>query len=62
MKILIINHFPLTGSGSGVYVQNIINSLKKKNHEISVIMPSNSKSYLEIDGVNMHPVYFKKDE
>lgn len=62
MKILIINHFPLTGSGSGVYVQNIINSLKKKNHEITVIMPSNSKSYLEIEGVKMHPVYFTKDE
>lgn len=62
MKILIINHFPLNGSGSGVYVQNIINSLKKKNHEICVIVPSNSTSYLEIDGVKMHPVYFTGNE
>ncbi len=25
IKILLLNHFPLTGSGSGVYTQNTIN-------------------------------------
>lgn len=30
MKILLINHFPLEGSGSGVYTKNIAKSLTKR--------------------------------
>lgn len=30
MRVLLINHFPLQGSGSGVYVTNIAKSLQKK--------------------------------
>ena len=30
MNILLINHFPLEGSGSGVYTQNIAKYLAKK--------------------------------
>lgn len=62
MKILLINHFPLEGSGSGVYTQNIAKFLAKKGHEVTVIMPENKTNYLEIEGVKMHPVFFKKDE
>lgn len=62
MKILIINHFPLEGSGSGIYSQNIAISLMKKGHDVTVIMPVNTKNYLKIDGIKMHPVFFKDKE
>ena len=61
MNILLINHFPLEGSGSGVYTQNIAKYLAKKGHNVTVIMPENKTNYLKIDGVKMHPVYFKKE-
>lgn len=32
MKILVINHSPLIGSGSGIYTMNIAKSLKKVLH------------------------------
>lgn len=62
MNILLINHFPLEGSGSGVYTQNIAKYLAKKGHNVTVIMPENKTNYLRINGVKMHPVYFKKEE
>ena len=37
MKVLLINHFPLQGSGSGIYTMNIANELMKKGHEVFVI-------------------------
>jgi glycosyltransferase involved in cell wall biosynthesis len=37
MKILLINHFPLQGSGSGIYTMNIAQELVKEGHEIFVI-------------------------
>ena len=43
MKILLMNHFPLTGSGSGVYTKNIADALVKKGHEVCIIMPENEK-------------------
>lgn len=59
MKILLINHFPLTGSGSGVYTKNIAHSLIKKGHEVCIIMPENIKVQSNEDGIKIHPVYFK---
>jgi len=37
MKILLINHFPLQGSGSGIYTMNIARELVKENHQVLVI-------------------------
>ncbi len=37
MKILLINHFPLQGSGSGIYTMNIARELVKENHLVMVI-------------------------
>ena len=37
MKVLLINHFPLQGSGSGIYTMNIANELVKKGHSVFVI-------------------------
>lgn len=37
MKVLLINHFPLQGSGSGIYTLNIAGELLKAGHEVFVI-------------------------
>ena len=62
MRILILNHFPLVGSGSGVYVSDIAKSLQKKGHQVCIIMPENTTKISYIDNVKIHPVFFKKDE
>lgn len=62
MKILLVNHFPLVGSGSGVYVANIAQNLVKKGHEVCIIMPENTTKIKEIPNVKIHPVYFKREE
>lgn len=54
-----MNHFPLTGSGSGVYTKNIADSLIKKGHEVCIIMPENTKTSLLENNIKIHPVYFK---
>ena len=62
MKILLINHFPLTGSGSGVYTTNIAKSLVNKGHEVCIIMPENETNFNIGGGIKLHPVYFYKEE
>ena len=37
MKVLLINHFPLQGSGSGIYTLNIAQELMKEGHDVFVI-------------------------
>jgi len=59
IKILLMNHFPLTGSGSGVYTKNIADSLIKKGHEVCIIMPENTEVPLLQNKIKIHPVYFK---
>ena len=59
MRILMMNHFPLTGSGSGVYTMNVARALTRKGHEVCVIMPENEKlDSLDDSGIKLHPVYF----
>lgn len=43
MRVLIINHFPLEGSGSGIYTQNVADVLLKLGHEIMVIAPDHKQ-------------------
>ena len=62
MKILLINHFPLQGSGSGVYVANIAKSLVKKGHEACIISPENTSYFSDLKGIKLHPVFFKHKE
>ena len=47
MKILLINHLPLVGSGSGVYTTNLAKTLQKMGHEICIIMPENETKNVE---------------
>lgn len=39
MKILMPNHFPLQGSGSGIYTLNVATELVNAGHEVIVIAP-----------------------
>lgn len=43
MKILIPNHFPLEGSGSGVYTENLARELVKSGHEVQLIVPEQER-------------------
>ena len=60
MKILLTNHFPLAGSGSGVYVENIAKNLAKQGHDVCIIMPENTTKIKKLDKIKVHPVYFKR--
>ena len=42
MKILMPNHFPLQGSGSGIYTMNVAQELLKAGHEVEVIVPEHA--------------------
>lgn len=39
MRVLLPNHFPLEGSGSGIYTQNVARELEGKGHKAMVICP-----------------------
>ena len=58
MRILMINHFPLEGSGSGTYTKNLATQLVKLGHEVCVILPVNTADIPQYEGVRLHPVFF----
>ena len=62
MRVLLINHFPLEGSGSGVYTANVATSLKKLGHEVKVIFPTNIRVDSDFYGYGVRPVYFSGDD
>ncbi|MEA1940320.1 MAG: glycosyltransferase family 4 protein [Candidatus Caldatribacteriota bacterium] len=39
MRILLVNHFPLEGSGSGIYTKNLAQELSRMGHKVKVIFP-----------------------
>ena len=43
MRVLLTNHFPLEGSGSGIYTQNVARELTQKNHDALVITPAHDE-------------------
>lgn len=61
MRILYINHFPLAGSGSGVYTANLAKSMKRRGHEAAIIFSENREEYEHYEGIELYPVYFKND-
>lgn len=62
MNVLLINHFPLEGSGSGTYTKNIAINLAKKGHKVCVVMPENETDYIRYDNIDIYPVYFTYKE
>lgn len=57
MRVLLTCHFPLTGSGSGVYTLNVAHALAKKGHDVRIIMPENQEPD-EYTDFGVHPIYF----
>lgn len=39
VRILILNHFPLEGSGSGIYTKNLARELSEMGHQVKVVFP-----------------------
>ncbi|MDR0491617.1 MAG: glycosyltransferase family 4 protein [Oscillospiraceae bacterium] len=62
MRVLMINHFPIEGSGSGTYTRNIAVHLMKKGHEVCIVMPENTAHFSSIPGAEIYPVFFTYDE
>lgn len=62
MRILMINQFPLNGGGSGFYTKNVARNLKTLGHEVFIIMPENRTQIETIEGIEIKPIFFKKDE
>lgn len=62
MRILIVNHFPLNGSGSGTYTENVAVHLAKQGHEVCVILPENTKDIKVNSVVRLHPIFFTYKE
>ena len=57
MKILLINHFPLEGSGSGIYTKNLAKELVEIKHQVKVIFPENRK--VLPNNYEIRPIMFK---
>lgn len=62
MKVLMINHFPLVGSGSGTYTRNIAVCLQKKGIDVSIVLPENTTKFEQVPGIKLYPVYFSYEE
>lgn len=62
MKVVLINHFPLMGSGSGVYTLNLAKYLKQKGNEVVVIVPENEKCIHGEYDFEVVPVRFNTEE
>ncbi len=45
MRVLLTNHFPLEGSGSGIYTQNVARELTQKDHDALVITPAHEEQF-----------------
>ena len=44
MKLLLVNHFPLEGSGSGIYTKNIAAKMKDRDYNVKVLVVDNNKN------------------
>lgn len=62
MRILFVNHFPLTGSGSGVYTANIAKALIRAGHEVAIVFPENRSEYETYEKIKLYPVFFLNNE
>ena len=62
MKVLFVNHFPLTGSGSGVYTANLAKGLIRKGNEVAIVFPENRAEYEKYEKIKLYPVFFRNEE
>lgn len=57
MRILILNHFPLEGSGSGVYTNNLARELSERGHTVKVVFPEIEQ--VSYEGFESRVILFK---
>lgn len=62
MRVLVINHSPLIGSGSGIYTMNISKALKAEGQDIRVITAANSLKFPSMGSIKVHPIFFKYED
>ncbi|SCZ76209.1 glycosyltransferase family 4 protein [Acidaminobacter hydrogenoformans] len=62
MKLLLMNHFPLEGSGSGVYTLNLARAMVGLGHEVQILVPETSPVDTTSEGFITHTVLFREDE
>jgi len=60
MRILIVNHFPLEGSGSGIYTKNLARELSEMGHTVKVIIPEHQT--MHYDKFEVRTIVFKGPE
>ena len=59
MRILVINHSPFVGSGSGTYTLNIAKALRNKKEEVEVITAANSLELPDMGDIKVTRINFK---
>ncbi len=62
MRILVINHSPFIGSGSGTYTMNVAKALREKGETVKVITAANSKDMPDMGDIEVTNIYFKNKE
>lgn len=62
MRVLMPNHFPLQGSGSGIYTLNVAQELLKLGHEVLVIVPDHAQVPTEIYPFPTRTIIFSNGE
>jgi glycosyltransferase involved in cell wall biosynthesis len=62
LKILLINHFPLEGSGSGVYTKTLAIKLVSYGHDVKIIFPEHKRSLYEKEKFKSRVIKFASAE
>ncbi len=62
MRVLMPNHFPLQGSGSGIYTLNVAQELLKLGHEVLVIVPDHAQVPSEVYPFPTRTIIFSNGE
>jgi glycosyltransferase involved in cell wall biosynthesis len=58
LRVLLVNHFPLEGSGSGTYVRSVAADLVRRGHRVRVVAPDHeppSGYPFEVDTIRFRP-------
>lgn len=61
MKVLILSHFPLEGSGSSVYTRDLASFLVKNGHEVMVVCTGHNDVNINEFNFSVSVIKFKKE-
>ena len=62
MRVLIINHSPFIGSGSGTYTMNIAKTVREKENIVKVITAANTIETPDLGDIEVEKIYFKNKD